>query len=198
MPRKVGIILFPDVEELDFAGPWEVFALVRDATKGECDVFTVAQNPGEIRCAKGLRVIADHTFITAPPIDVLIVPGGLGARTHQLENPRMIDFLRHRAANASVMMSVCTGIFLLEKAGLIAGKRVTTHWSSMDRLRRIPSLRVVQSRWVDDGNIITAAGVSAGIDASLYLVGRLWDPATARDIQNRMEYYPQPPYQQNQ
>jgi transcriptional regulator GlxA family with amidase domain len=198
MLHKVGIVLFPDVEELDFAGPWEVFALARDTVKGECDVFTIAENPAEIRCARGLRVIADHPFITAAPFDVLIVPGGPGARTHQLENPRMIDFLRHRAADASVIMSVCTGVFLLEKAGLIAGKRVTTHWWSMDRLRQIPSLKVVQSRWVHDGNIITAAGISAGIDASLYLVGRLWDPAAARNIQKRMEYYPQPPYQQNQ
>ena len=190
MSKTIGIIIFPDVEELDFVGPWEVFTRVGPT---ECAVFTVAQTTGPIRCSKGLRVLPDNTFDNAPKIDVLIVPGGVGARTTQLENPAMLDFLRLRCASASITMSVCTGAFLLEKIGLLHGRRATTHWWRIDALRSLPGVTVENERWVDDGNIVTAAGVSAGIDASLYLIGRLWDKPLAARIQKDMEYFPEPP-----
>jgi transcriptional regulator GlxA family with amidase domain len=191
MSKTIGIVIFPNVEELDFVGPWEVFTRVG---ADECRVFTVAQTTDPIRCSKGLRVLPDHSFENAPGIDILVVPGGLGARTVQLQNPAMLDFLRQRSAAASITVSVCTGAFLLEKIGLLHGRRATTHWWRIDALRSLPGITVENARSVDDGNIVTAAGVSAGIDASLYLVGRLWDKPLAARIQKDMEYFPEPPH----
>jgi transcriptional regulator GlxA family with amidase domain len=190
--RSVAILLFNDVEELDFAGPWEVFAHLRSQRPELCDVFTVSERGGEVRCAKGLRVLADHSFETAPPADVLVVPGGQGRRV-EVSNPRIIDFLRRAAGRAEVTTSVCTGAFLLERAGILNGRRATTYWAALDELRARGTVDVVEQRWVDDGDVITASGVSAGIDMTLYLVGRLWGAETARAVQKGIEYYPAPP-----
>ncbi len=193
MKRSIAIVIFPMVEELDFVGPWEVFAFLRDIEPESCEVFTVSEHGGEVRCAKGLRVIADYSFDSAPPADVVLVPGGMGTRT-EIENPRMIEHLRRAAGRAEVTTSVCTGSFLLERAGLLEGKRATTHWGSLDRLRGLGTVEVVEERWVDEGEVVTASGVSAGIDMALHLVGRLWGPETARRVQKGIEYFPAPPY----
>ena len=192
--RTVAIVLFDDAEELDFGGPWEVFAYLRSQRPDLCDVYTVAERGGEVRCAKGLRVLADHSFQTAPVADVLVVSGGQGRRV-EVSNPRMIEFIRRVAAGAEVTTSVCTGAFLLEKAGLLAGRAATSYWGAMDEFRALGIARVLGRRWVDEGDIVTASGVSAGIDMSLYLVGRLWGPEVARRVQKGIEYFPEPPYQ---
>jgi transcriptional regulator GlxA family with amidase domain len=191
--RAIAIVIFPVVEELDFVGPWEVFAFLRDLEPESCDVFTVSEHGGEVRCAKGLRVIADYSFDDAPKADVVLVPGGMGTRA-EIDNPRMVEYIRTAAAGAEVMTSVCTGSFLLERAGLLDGRRGTTHWASLDRLRERGTVEVVEQRWVDEGAVITASGVSAGIDMALHLVGRLWGPETARRVQKGIEYFPEPPY----
>jgi transcriptional regulator GlxA family with amidase domain len=191
--RTIAIVVFPVVEELDFVGPWEVFSFLRSLEADACDVFTVSEHGGEVRCAKGLRVIADYSFATAPPADIILVPGGMGTRT-EVDNPAIIDYIRSAAAKAEVATSVCTGSFLLERAGLLAGKRATTHWASLDRFRSLGTVDVVEERWVDEGNVVTSSGVSAGIDMALYLVGRLWGPETARRVQKGIEYFPSPPY----
>ena len=193
MKRSIAIVIFPDVEELDFVGPWEVFSYLRALEPNACDVFTVSENGGEVRCAKGLRVLADYSFDTAPKADIVLVPGGMGTRT-EVDNPRLIDYLTRAAATAEVTTSVCTGSFLLERAGLLAGKRATTHWASLDRLRALGTVEVVEERWVHHGPVITASGVSAGIDMALYLVGHLWSPEAARRVQKGIEYFPAPPY----
>ncbi|MGH2584077.1 MAG: DJ-1/PfpI family protein [Dehalococcoidia bacterium] len=193
MKRSIAIVIFPVAEELDFVGPWEVFAFLRSLEPDECDVFTVSEHGGEVRCAKGLRVIADYSFDTAPKADVILVPGGMGTRT-EVDNPRLMDYLRRASDAAEVTTSVCTGSFLLERAGLLTGKRATTYWGSLDRLRALGTVEVVEERWVDEGSVITASGVSAGIDMALYLVGRLWGPETARRVQKGIEYFPAPPY----
>jgi transcriptional regulator GlxA family with amidase domain len=192
--RNIGILLFDDVEELDFGGPWEVFAFLRAQRPELCGVYTVSERGGEVRCAKGLRVLADHSFETAPQPDVLVIPGGHGRR-REVTNPRAIDFIRTLAGRAEVTASVCTGAFLLERAGLLTGRKATTYWAATDELRALGTAHVVEARWVDDGNILTAAGVSAGIDMSLYLVGRFWGPEVARFVQKGIEYFPAPPYQ---
>jgi len=192
MPKTIAILLFPLVEELDFVGPWEVFTYLAAQRPETCTVVTVAEQAGEIRCAKGLRVIADHGFGSCPRPDLLVVPGGQGTRT-EVDNPRVIDFIR-RVANSAVATSVCTGAFLLAQAGLLAGRRATTHWRSMDRLRAIEGITVVEERWVDEGRVVTCSGISSGIDMSLYLVGRLWGAETARLVQKGIEYFPAPPY----
>src|SRR5581483_3747291 len=124
-----------------------------------------------------------------------LVPGGQGTRT-EVNNPAMIEYVRRAAAESELVTSVCTGSFVLERAGLLTGKRATTHWASLDRFRALGTVEVVEGeRFVDEGRIITAAGVSAGIDMALYLVGRLWGPKVARRVQKGVEYFPDPPYQ---
>lgn len=192
MPTAIAILLFPGVEELDFVGPWEVFTYLASLRPETCTVSTVAEQAGEITCAKGLRVIAERGFANCPTPDLLVVPGGRGTRT-EVGNPRVIDFIR-RVADSAVATSVCTGAFLLAEAGLLAGRRATTHWRSMDRLRAIEGVTVVEERWVDEGRVVTSSGISSGIDMALYLVGRLWGPETARLVQKGVEYFPAPPY----
>ncbi len=194
MRRSVAIVIFDAVEELDFVGPWEIFSYLRSLEPDACEVFTVSQRGGEVRCAKGLRVIADHSFETAPHADVILVPGGQGTR-REVDNPSFIEYIRRVGAAAEVTTSVCTGAFLLERAGLLARRRATTHWRSLDRLRALGTVEVLDGhRWVDEGSVVTSAGVSAGIDMALYLVGRLWGPEVARRVQKGVEYFPDPPY----
>lgn len=194
MRRTVAIVIFPAVEELDFVGPWEVFSYLRSLDPGACEVFTVSEHGGEVRCAKGLRVLADYNFETAPRADVILVPGGQGTRS-EVDNPRIIDYIRRAGAGAELTTSVCTGAFMLERAGLLSGKRATTHWRSLDRLRALGTVEVLEGqRWVDEGSVVTSSGVSAGIDMALYVVGRLWGPQLARRVQKGIEYFPDPPY----
>lgn len=193
MSRTIGIVLFDDAEELDWAGPWEV--LTAGAKDGD-RVLTVAETTEPIRCAKGLRVLADHTFADCPPLDVILVPGGRGTRT-QRTNDAMIRFVTEQARRSEWTTSVCTGSFILEAAGLLEGKRATTHWAAIDELLALaPDLDLDrEARWVVDGNIVTAAGVSAGIDMALWLLGQLHGADHARTTQRYIQYDPAPPYQ---
>jgi transcriptional regulator GlxA family with amidase domain len=164
--------------------------MTRSLDPATCEVFTVSESGGEVMCAKGLRVLPDHSFGSAPWADLIVVPGGRGTRT-EVDNPHLIDYLRRAAGQAEVMTSVCTGAFLLERAGLLHGRRATTHWASLDRLRAIPDVQVVDDqRWVDEGPIVTSSGVSAGIDMALYLVGRLWGADVARQVQKSRRVLP--------
>ena len=191
MTRTVGIVLFPDVEELDFVGPLEALGAMAFIDRG-WQVVTIAEAGGSVRARHGLSVNVDHSFADAPPLDVLLVPGGQGTR-QEVDNPRMIDFVREAGANAQYVTSVCTGAFILHRAGFLSGRRATTHWGSLERLRELGDVEVVEKRFVQDGNVITAAGVSAGIDMALYLASLLTDRQTAQNVQQMMEYYPQPP-----
>jgi transcriptional regulator GlxA family with amidase domain len=192
--RQIAVIIFDGAEELDFVGPWEVFTMLGQAVEGSCRVFTVSETGEEVRCAKGLRVGADYSFADCPAPDIYLVPGGQGTR-RESENRAMLDFLMRITPAAELATSVCTGSFVLEAAGLLAGKRATTHWASIDHLKTKAGVTVVEhERFVDEGKVITASGVSAGIDMALHVVGRLWDPATARKVQKYMEYYPDPPW----
>ncbi len=194
MTTRIGLLLFEDAEELDFVGPWEVFTM---AAKG-CDdisVVTLAERAGPLRCAKGLRVLPDHTLADAPALDVVLVPGGQGTR-REVENPVVLDWLRQVAPRLSWITSVCTGSLVLCGAGLALGRRVTTHWAFVESLRkRFPDVEVLDRvRYVRDGRLCTAAGVSAGIDMALWLTGQLWGVDRARETQRMMEYDPAPPY----
>ncbi len=193
MTKSIAVVLFDGAEELDFVGPWEVLAFAGQSEPGTCNVFTVSERGGAVRCAKGLRVLADFSFDDCPATDIIVVPGGRGTRT-EVDNPAMIDFLKRIGAGCELMTSVCTGSFLLERAGFLAGKRAVTHWASMDRFRELGTVEVIEERFVDHDTVITAAGVSAGIDMALYLVGRLWGVELARRVQKGIEYFPAPPY----
>jgi transcriptional regulator GlxA family with amidase domain len=193
MGITTGILLFDDVEELDFAGPWEVLAAAAALEKAD-RVVTIAERPGPIRCAKGLRVIPDHAFADAPPLDVVLVPGGQGTR-REVSNPAVIEWLRKVGEGCRWVTSVCTGALLLHEAGFARGKRVTTHWGFVETLRARGDVTVLDDvRYVRDGNLVTAAGISAGIDMSLWLVGQLHSPEFARTVQRYIQYDPAPPY----
>jgi transcriptional regulator GlxA family with amidase domain len=186
---KVGVLVFPAVEELDFVGPWEMFGMW-SLVAGKPAPVLVGQSTQPVRCAKGLAVVPQHGFDDCPALDVLVVPGGQGTRS-EANNPALIDFIATRAASAQYVMSVCTGAFLLHRAGLLAGRRATTHWASLERLRALGDVGVVEERWVVDGRVWTSAGVSAGIDMTLAFIARNDSPAMAGNVQLAAEYYPQ-------
>ncbi|MCW5731129.1 MAG: DJ-1/PfpI family protein [Alphaproteobacteria bacterium] len=194
MSTRIGILLFDDAEELDFVGPFEVFTMAR-MVDAAFEVLTIAPSASPVVCAKGLRVIADRTMADAPPLDVLLVPGGQGTR-REVNNQAMLDWIAGAARDCQWVTSVCTGSLLLAEAGPARDKRVTTHWGFVDALRKRATAREVVegARFVRDGNVVTSAGVSAGIDMALWLIGQLRDPAFARKVQHLMEYYPAPPY----
>lgn len=190
MGITTGIVLFEEAEELDWAGPWEVFTMAK--TEGDVAV-TIAERSEPVTCAKGLRVLPDHTFADAPALDVLVVPGGWGTR-REVENPAMLEFVLRVAPGCTWVTSVGTGAMVLGAAGLLAGRRATTHWIALDELRAMGDVEVLERvRYVRDGNVVTAAGVSAGIDMALWVVGQLCGVEHARVIQYAMEYDPAPP-----
>ena len=181
MRRNVAILIFPDVEVLDFAGPFEVFAVADELEQHRLfNVFTVAELSSVVHARNGLQVVPNHTFESSPKPDIVVVPGGFGTRA-LLENSTVLDWIRHHAASAELVVSVCTGSLVLAKAGLLAGKQATTHYLRHDLLREIEPRAIVREdrRFIDEGNIATSAGISAGIDLSLHLVGRLHGASVA-------------------
>lgn len=190
--RSVAILIFEDVELLDFAGPFEVFSSARPSLESReqlMTVFTVAEIPGPITCRNGLVVQPTYTLETCPAADILVVPGGQGTRT-AIHRPPLIEWITQRSQETELTTSVCTGSFLLAKAGLLTGKPVTTYWGSIQRLRKgFPGLEVLENvRWVDAGSVITSAGVSAGIDMALYVLERLYGPEVAQATARGIEY----------
>lgn len=185
-PRTVAIVVYPGVELLDFAGPGEVFASANHGRSFE--VFTVGPSKEPITSQGFLQVVPTHTFSDAPEPDVVVVPGG-GARS-LIEDPTAMDWLRRVSAEAEVVMSVCNGALVLARAGLLDGLEATTHHNALEALRRaVPTAKVHgDRRFVDNGRVVTAAGVSAGIDASLHLVARLLGESEARQTARYMEY----------
>lgn len=190
-PLRVAILLFDDVEVLDFAGPFEVFA-VAPAENGApaFDVVTVALRAGPVVARNELTVLPSCTPDTLGAVDILVVPGGFGTR-RELDNPAMLDFIRATSGAAGLTVSVCTGALLLGAAGLLAGRGATTHWAAMEELRALETGAALhpEARVVDNGALITAAGVSAGIDAALHVVSRIYGEAVARRTALYMQYH---------
>jgi transcriptional regulator GlxA family with amidase domain len=195
MPIRIGILIFEGAEELDFVGPWEVFTMARALKSDSCEVMLVAEREAPVRCAKGMRVLPDTTTAACTALDVLLIPGGQGTR-REVDNKSLLAWIAQISATARWVTSVCTGALLLTAAGPAKGKRVTTHWAYVESLReRGEAAEVLEGfRYVQDGNVVTAAGVSAGIDMALWLTGKLFDVPFARRVQRQMEYDPLPPY----
>jgi transcriptional regulator GlxA family with amidase domain len=198
--HSIGILIFDGAEELDFVGPYEVFTMTnevlrRAGTKPPHDIALIAEREAPVVCAKGMRVVPHATTRGVEKLDVLVVPGGQGTR-REASNASLLGWIANIAAEAQWIASVCTGSLLLAAAGLARGRRVTTHWSFVEQLRaRGDTGEVLEHvRYVRDGNLVTAAGVSAGIDMALWLVGALHDAPLARKVQRAMEYDPAPPY----
>ncbi|MBL9206274.1 MAG: DJ-1/PfpI family protein [Opitutaceae bacterium] len=190
MRRTVALLLFDEVEVLDFAGPFEVFSVTDElAGASAFRVLTVGVQPGQIRARNGLRIVPDLTLDSCPPAEVLIVPGGFGTRA-LLRQPDVVDWVRRRAEAADQVMSVCTGALVLAQAGLLDGLRVTTHHELLAQLAVLAPRATVDAsqRFHDNGHVLTAAGISAGIDCSLHLVARLLGPEIARRTADYMEY----------
>jgi transcriptional regulator GlxA family with amidase domain len=184
-----GILVFPDVEELDFAGPWELLGMWSKFVSGPEHCFIVAQSLGPVFCAKGLSINPHVSFQQCPQLDFLLVPGGQGTR-QEVDNPVLVAFISEQARHCRAVLSVCTGAFLLHRAGLLSRKKATTHWNSLDRLRVLGDVTVVEKRFVHDGNIWSSAGVSAGTDLMLAFIADIAGEETAGRVQFAAEYYP--------
>jgi transcriptional regulator GlxA family with amidase domain len=196
--QQVAILIFPDVEVLDFCGPFEVFSVTRlDDTRRREDpspfeVRLVAETRDVVVTTGGLKVTPDCTLDECPPLDVLVVPGGWGTR-QGIKNARLLEWIAARGAVVPTLTSVCTGSMLLGYAGLLDGRRATTHWRSLEWMREsFPRVTVEDAlHVVEDGNVFTSAGISAGIDMALRVVTRLHGERIGRETARHMEYpYP--------
>lgn len=189
-----GLLIFDDAEELDFCGPWEIFtasSMLRDFSD---EVVLISEHSGAVRCSKGMRVIPDHILREAPPLDVLLVPGGYGTR-REVSNAELISWIAEVSQKAKWVTSVCTGALLLHEAGIARGRRVATHHAFEDTLQARGDVTVVRdARYVVDGNLVTSQGVSAGIDMALWVIGQIYGRSHARSVSRYIQYDPAPPY----
>ena len=187
MTLHVGMLLFPDLTQLDLTGPYEVFARMPDT-----QVHLIAETAAPVRSEMGLTIVPTATYASTPKLDVICVPGGPGI-VHAIQSEAALDFLRRQGASARYVTSVCTGALVLGAAGLLRGYRATTHWMSLDLLPVLGAIPV-EERIVVDRNRITGGGVTAGIDFALRVAAELFSPAVAQGIQLMIEYNPAPPF----
>ncbi len=187
--QKFGVLIFPQAEELDFVGPWEMLTMWSRHAGGPAHCLLVAQSLQPVVCAKGMSVNPHVDFASCPPLDALLIPGGQGTRT-EVGNAVLINFVKAQAASCQALLSVCTGSFVLHAAGLLQGRKATTHWGSLARLRELPGVQVVEERFVQDGHIWSSAGVSAGIDLMLAFINATAGAEAAGKTQFGAEYYP--------
>jgi transcriptional regulator GlxA family with amidase domain len=192
--HTIAILIFDDVEVLDFCGPFEVFSVARHFTDPQAfEVLTVSQKPGPVLTRGGLRVDPHHQLADCPRPDLLLVPGGQGTRK-EMHNTALIEWIRQVSEGAELVLSVCTGALLLAKAGLLDGLEATTHHRAIDLLRQVAPKTTVYAdrRFVDNGRVICSAGIAAGIDMSLHVVARLLGNEVAENTAKQMEYPWQP------
>jgi cyclohexyl-isocyanide hydratase len=187
MARRIGMLIFPRLTQLDMTGPYEVLARLPD-TKVEL----VARTLAPVTADRGMQIVPTITYADCPPLDVVMVPGGPGQQD-LMEDDEALDFLRKQAAGANYITSVCTGSLVLGAAGLLKGRRATCHWAAIDHLKPLGAIPVSE-KVVIDGNIITGAGVTSGIDFALRLAAILESEQAAREIQLQIEYDPAPPF----
>ena len=188
---KIGILLFPGVEELDFVGPFEVLSYVNKLAPASTQVLLVAEETTELRAFNGLRILPDVTLTACPDLDILVVPGGKG-RLAAMKNANLRQFIQAQANQARFITSVCTGAFLLAEAGLLTGRQATTYHECLDELSRY-GVEVLTAKVVDAGRIITAGGVSSGLELGFYLLQKMFGPDIARQVARKIEYSPEIP-----
>jgi cyclohexyl-isocyanide hydratase len=187
MTRRIGMLIFPRLTQLDMTGPYEVLARLRNTT-----VDLVSRTRVPVTTDRGMQIVPTVTYSDCPPLDVVMVPGGPGQQD-LMEDEATLEFLRKQAASAKYVTSVCTGSLVLGAAGLLKGKRATSHWAAVDHLALLGAIPV-REKVVVDGHIVTGAGVTSGIDFALTLATILEGEQTAREIQLQIEYDPDPPY----
>jgi cyclohexyl-isocyanide hydratase len=183
---NIGILVFEEIEELDFVGPFEVFSFVNEIKTDSVNVWLIGTDEKIIRGYNGLRFFADYTIDSCPHLDVLVVPGGQG-RKIAMKNIRILNFIKDRYNDLKYLASVCTGSLIIAAAGLLKNKRATTYHTAFDELSEMGVI-AEKSKVVQDGKIITGAGVSSGIDVGLYLLSKLFDEETAQQVADKIEY----------
>jgi transcriptional regulator GlxA family with amidase domain len=194
MSLKYGVFIYEEVAELDFVGPFQVFGMSIYISQNSDKLYTVSEDGNPVTCTSGLKVTPDFGFDDAPQFDVVVVPGSTDVET-QYNNPKVLGWLKEQEKGARFMTAVCNGTLILQKAGLLDGRKATTHQFETDKLVNDPRVTALpEMRYVRDGNIITSQGVSAGIDMALWLAGELYTPDHAREIRKIMQYDPAPPY----
>ena len=184
-----GFLLFNDLEELDLVGPWEIISMWSKHFSGPANCLMIAEKDDPVKCYNGMIITPQTSFADVPKLDYLLVPGGMGTRT-EVKNKILIDFVANQAENCKIILSVCTGSFILHSAGLLKSKKATTHFSMLDNLRDLEGVEVVEKRFVKAGKIWTSAGVSAGMDMALELIAHEAGEETAGMVQLYAEYYP--------
>ncbi len=184
-----GFLLFDDLEELDLVGPWEIISMWHKHFNGPENCLMMAEKEDPVKCYNGMIITPHISFANVPKLDYLLIPGGMGTRK-EVENKFLIDFVANQAETCKIILSVCTGSFILHSAGLLKGKKATTHFSMLDNLRNLKDVEVVEKRFVIEGKIWTSAGVSSGIDMALELIAQEAGEKTAGNVQLYAEYYP--------
>lgn len=183
----IGILIFPQVEELDFIGPFEVLSYINKIKPASTKVLLIAEQPERVQAFNGLKVIPDHSLLTCPPLDILVVPGGQGRRM-AMQNIHLREFILKQSQHTQYITSVCTGAFLLAEAGLLQGKSATTYHTALTELQAYNTTTVKEAKVVHDGNIITAAGVSSGLELGFYLIKLIFGTKLAQEVANKIEY----------
>lgn len=174
--------------------PRTYFLALKHLEHTDDEIYTVSTTDGVVTCLGGLKVLPDYTFASAPPLDILFVPG-TSDPTPQIQNSQLLEWVKTTSDSCEWIAGVCTGAAILLASGVAKGKRITTHWGAIEQLRQIGGATILEGlRYVVDGNLVTSAGVTAGIDQALWLMGRLYGAHHAREIRHILDYYPAPPY----
>lgn len=189
MRKKLGILLYKDVQPMDVIGPWEVFSFWQQILHAPLDMYLVAETAGFIECDNNIVLKAHTDFQQAPQFDYFIVPGGRG-RNNEINNEKLITFVQAQAKHCDYLLSVCTGMFLLLKAQLLVGKPMTTYWRALPELQALPNISIIEDRIVKEGHIWLSGGVTSGIDLALELIAEVAGTETAGQVQLLCEYFP--------
>jgi transcriptional regulator GlxA family with amidase domain len=189
MAKTVGVVLYENVQPMDVIGPWEVLAIWKNLLHAPLEMYLISENGGLVKCDDDIFLTAHCDFNASPQLDYLIVPGGRGRR-EQVNNERLIAFIKEKARTSDKTISVCTGMFLLHKAGLLRGKPVTTYWRALSELRLLENVDVEEKRVVKSGSIWTSGGVSSGIDLAFELIAEIAGKEEAGRVQLLFEYFP--------
>lgn len=183
----IGILIFPQVEEMDFVAPFEVLSYINKIEPNSTQVFLIAERLELIQAANGMKIFPDHSFDSCPSLDIVVVPGGKG-RFQAMHNPKITEFIIHQSKQVQYVTSVCTGAFILAEAGLLTDRKATTYHSAFEELKTYTTIIVEKAKVVHDGNMITSAGVTSGLELGLYLLKILFGSILAKAVADKIEY----------
>lgn len=189
MREKLGIVIYENVQPMDFIGPWEVLSFWKEVLNAPIEMYLISEKGSEVECDNHITVKAHCDFNDSPQLDYLIIPGGRGRR-HEVDNPKLISFIQKQSKQAKYIISICTGMFLLYKAGILDGLSVTTYWRALPELKAFSNIKVTEERVVKNGKIWMSGGVSSGIDLAFELIAEVAGKEAAGKVQLLFEYFP--------